>query len=159
VYGSVARDAFVIDAPIGSIDARYQYPVEYAHGKAHDLATYLPKRRVDENGKPARTRVEVQRRRGQHTVLRVWPEQGRTNQIRVHLAHAGHPIVGDKIYALSGAIRDEQLREGLTRSVRDALVLERHALHGETLAFPHPFEGTRVVLNAPVPADLRAWAD
>ena len=61
VYGRVARREFTIDEPIGKIDARYQYPVEYEYGKANDLATFLPKRRVDPAGKPARTRVEVRR--------------------------------------------------------------------------------------------------
>lgn len=156
VHGRPVEPTFVIDAPIGKIDARFQYPVEYQWGKQNDLATYLPKRCVDPNGKPARTRVEVLGARGDLTTLRVVPEQGRTNQIRVHLAHAGHPIVGDKIYSLSGEIRDEQLREGLTERVRAALVLPRHALHCERLAFEHPIEKRRVELHAPVPEDMAA---
>jgi 23S rRNA pseudouridine1911/1915/1917 synthase len=154
VYGCVEHDAFTIDAPIGSIDVRFQYPVEYGWGKQNDLATYLPKRRVAPDGKPARTRVEVVRRHGEFTTLRVAPEQGRTNQIRVHLAHVGHPIVGDKIYALSGAVREEQLREGLTPSVRAALVTARHALHCESLTFEHPLEPRTVTIRADVPADV-----
>lgn len=155
VYGNVVESAFVIDQPIGKIDARYQYPVEYEYGKANDLATYLPKRCVDPDGKPARTRVEVLERHGDLTTLCVTPEEGRTNQIRVHLAHAGHPIVGDKIYALSGAVREEQLREGMTARVREALILPRHALHCESLAFEHPITRERRRVVAPIPADLR----
>lgn len=155
VHGRVAEREFVIDAPIGKIDARYQYPVEYEYGKANDLATFLPKRRVDPSGKPARTRAEVLSYAGEFTTLRVTPEQGRTNQIRVHLAHVGHPIVGDKTYALSGAIREDQLREGLTERVRAALVLSRHALHAESLSFEHPLQGTRVEITAPLPADMQ----
>lgn len=154
VYGSVTPREFTIDEPIGKIDARYQYPVEYEYGKANDLATFLPKRRVDPGGKPARTRVEVLRDDGDFTTLRVTPEQGRTNQIRVHLAHAGHPIVGDKIYALSGNVRDEQLREGMTERVRRALVTERQALHCESLAFRHPLTGERLIVRAELPGDL-----
>ena len=154
VHGRVAQDEWTIDAPIGKIDARFQYPVEYAWGKENDLATYLPKRCVDPSGKSARTRVEVIERRGAFTTVRVLPEQGRTNQIRVHLAHAGHPIVGDKIYSLSGEVRDEQLREGLTDRVRAALVLARHALHCESLSFTHPLEGARLDLHAPLPDDM-----
>ena len=93
---------------------------------------------------------------GDFTTLRVTPEQGRTNQIRVHLAHIGHPIVGDKIYALSGEVRDEQLREGMTGRVRSALITERQALHCESLAFRHPLTGERVALCADVPGDLAA---
>jgi len=154
VHGRVPQDEMTIDAPIGKIDARFQYPVEYAWGKENDLATYLPKRCVDPSGKPARSRVEVIERRGDFTIVRVIPEQGRTNQIRVHLAHAGHPIVGDKIYSLSGDVRDEQLRDGLTDRVRAALVLARHALHCESLSFTHPLEGARVELHAPLPDDM-----
>jgi len=160
VYGRVSRRTFVIDAPIGKVDIRYQYPVEYEHGKKNDLATYLPKRVVDTaGGKPARTRCEVVRRAGDLTVLRVTPEQGRTNQIRVHLAHAGHPIVGDKIYALSGDVRDEMLRDGLTPRVREALVLERHALHCEWLRFEHPGTGKTMEVRAEIPDDMRRLID
>jgi 23S rRNA pseudouridine1911/1915/1917 synthase len=160
VYGRVSRRAFVIDAPIGKVDIRYQYPVEYEHGKKNDLATYLPKRVVDTaGGKPARTRCERLREVGDFTVLRATPEQGRTNQIRVHLAHAGHPIVGDKIYALTGEVRDELLRDGLTDRVRAALVLERHALHCEWLRFEHPGTGKTMEVRAEVPGDMRRWVD
>ena len=100
--------------------------------------------------------MEVLRHHGNFTTLRVTPEQGRTNQIRVHLAHAGHPIVGDKIYALSGEVRDEQLREGMTERVRSALVTERQALHCESLAFRHPLTGEPVALRAELPGDLAA---
>ncbi len=158
VHGRVVEPEFTIDAPIGKIDARFQYPVEYAWAKENDLATYLPKRRVDPDGKHARTRVEVIGYHGDFTTLRAIPQQGRTNQIRVHVAHAGHPIVGDKIYSLTGEVREEQLRDGLTPRVRAALILPRHALHCEALVFEHPLEGTRVGLHAPLPEDLAGLA-
>ncbi|HEX6791412.1 MAG TPA: RluA family pseudouridine synthase [Candidatus Krumholzibacteria bacterium] len=163
VYGAVSGEpgsTALIDAPIAKVDARYQYPVEYEYGKANDRATYLPKRIVGEGGKPARTRVEAvahtQRDGRELTTLRVIPEHGRTNQIRVHLAHIGHPIVGDKIYALTGELRDEVLRDGLTPRVREALVLDRHALHCATLRFTHPLTGEGLTIHAPLPDDLRA---
>jgi len=154
VFGHVRERELTIDAPIGKIDARFQYPVEYAWGKEHDLATYLPKRRVDPGGKPARTRVEVIGHVDAFTALRVTPEQGRTNQIRVHLAHVGHPLVGDKIYGLGGDVRDEQVRDGMTPRVRQALVLDRHALHCERLALSHPVTAEPLDIAAPVPEDL-----
>ena len=82
------------------------------------------------------------------TTLRVTPEQGRTNQIRVHLAHIGHPIVGDKIYALSGDLHEEILRDGLTPRVREALILDRHALHCASLHFRHPLTDAMLAINA-----------
>jgi RluA family pseudouridine synthase len=160
VYGRVGAlgSTATINAPIARVDARYQYPVEYEYGKANDRATYLPKRIVGEGGKPACTRIEVlgsvSHQGRELTTLRVTPEQGRTNQIRVHLAHIGHPIVGDKIYALSGDLRDEVLRDGMTEPVREALILDRHALHCESLAFTHPLTSERLAIHAPVPGDL-----
>ena len=160
VYGRVPKDTFEIDAPIGRMDQRYQYPDEYAWGKEHGLATYLPKRRVDpEFGKPARTTADVRKRLDEYTVLKVVPVSGRTNQIRVHLSHAGFPIVGDKIYALQGELRDECLREGLTPRVKTALVLDRHALHCEKLEFKHPQTGAALSITAPPPPDLRGFLD
>jgi len=160
VYGDVPGDGFEVDAPIGKIDQRHQYPVEYAYGKEHNLATWLPKRCVDpDGGKPARTGFEVLRRLDGFTVLRAIPITGRTNQIRVHLAHAGHPIVGDKIYALDGDVRNELVREGLTGRVREALVLDRHALHCASLRFAHPMTGEPLTITAPVPLDMAPFVN
>jgi 23S rRNA pseudouridine1911/1915/1917 synthase len=159
VYGEVPEDRFEVNAPIGKVDQRDRFPAEYAFGKAHNLATYLPKRFVvPGGGKPARTGFEVIGRGGGYTTLRVTPEQGRTNQIRVHLSHVGFPIVGDKTYALAGALRDELLREGLTGRVREALVLDRHALHCEALRFAHPETGAPLRIEAPLPGDLAGFA-
>lgn len=162
VLGHVREDIFVVDAPIGKIDIRYQYPDEYAHGKENDLATYLPKRVVDPDGKRARTRFEVLRRGAlddgtEYTCLYCYPEEGRTNQIRVHLDHAGHPLVGDKTYALTGEVRNEQIRDGITPRVQEALILDRHALHCERLVLAHPVTGASVTLTAPVPDDLSTF--
>ena len=158
VFGLVPGHGFEVDAPIGKMDQRDRFPAEYAHGKAHGLATYLPKREVNmESGKPAKTRFEVVRRGPDFTVLNAIPETGRTNQIRVHLAHAGFPIVGDKIYALQGDLRDEILREGLTDRVRKALILDRHALHCASLVFAHPMTGEPITIEAPVPPDLSPY--
>jgi 23S rRNA-/tRNA-specific pseudouridylate synthase len=77
----------------------------------------------------------------------------------VHLSHAGFPIVGDKIYALDGELRAECLQEGLTRRVKDALVLDRHALHCESLRFKHPETGENLCIEAPPPVDLRRFIE
>jgi len=97
-------------------------------------------------GKPARTDVfplgrgEAQSRAisAVHCVLHT----GRTHQIRVHLAHAGHPLVADALYG--GA---------------PALGLARQALHAARLSFTHPVTGAALALRAPLPADMAAaWA-
>lgn len=157
VTGYVERDAFTVDAPIGRVDVRSAYPEAYRRGKARDLATYLPKRVVDPAGKPARTRFEVIRRGADDTVVRAIPEQGRTNQIRVHLWHVGHPIVGDKIYMLRGDEREALLREGLTPEVRRALRAPRQMLHCARLEFEHPLTGRACAFEAPLPDDMRAF--
>lgn len=157
VYGSIPVERFEIDAPLGRIDQRHQYPVEYARAKTNNMASFLPKVRVDfENGKPAKTLFKVVNRMADYTVLHAQPVTGRTNQIRVHLSHIGYPIVGDKIYALDGALREECIRKGLTDLVRSVLVMDRHALHCEEMSFEHPADGTRVRINAPIPDDLGA---
>jgi len=158
VVGEVARDAFVVDAAIGKVDMRAAYPDTYRRGKARDLATYLPKRVVvAKGGKTAETRFEVLARGGRYSTLRAIPAQGRTNQIRVHAAHAGYPIVGDKVYMLHGAARDELLHEGLTDAVRAALVAPRQLLHCARLAFTHPVTGQRRVVEAGMPGDMRPF--
>jgi len=72
---------------------------------------------------------------------------GRTHQIRVHLAEAGHPLLGDALY---GGTRKGGVR---VKAVQSAL--GRQALHAWRLAFPHPRTGARRSFEAPVPADLR----
>lgn len=73
--------------------------------------------------------------------LRVHPETGRTHQIRVHLAHMGHPVVGDKQY-------------GKRPRKKVAITTQRQMLHAERLAFNHPATGQRVEFAAPLPADM-----
>jgi 23S rRNA pseudouridine1911/1915/1917 synthase len=77
------------------------------------------------------------------TLLRCRLETGRTHQIRVHLAFAGAPVVGD-------------LRYGASRAVADRLGIDRPVLHAAELGFDHPVTGARVEVVEPLPADLRA---
>ncbi len=70
------------------------------------------------------------------TLLRLSPRTGRTHQLRVHMAHMGHPLLGDELYGVADGFA-------------------RHALHAATLAFPSPVDGSRVVVRAPLPDDMR----
>jgi 23S rRNA pseudouridine1911/1915/1917 synthase len=77
--------------------------------------------------------------RSHHALLDVFPETGRTHQIRVHLASVGLPIVGDPVY---GRARGRATSPG------------RPALHAAVLAFDHPSSGERMRFEAPPPADF-----
>src|SRR5262249_49431056 len=86
------------------------------------------------------------------------PETGRQHQIRVHLAHVGYPIVGDKLYAHGTSPFLASLRQELTDELRALLLLERHALHAQRITFEHPENGRAVSIEAEFPADLAAFA-
>ena len=101
-----------------------------------------------EEGKRSITLVRIERAYADFTLLDVALKTGRTHQIRVHLAHAGHPIVGDPKYG------DFALNRQLARGEwRPGLRFERMFLHARELAFDHPASGQRVTLRAPLPAD------
>ena len=82
-------------------------------------------------------------------------ESGRQHQIRAHLAHAGFPIVGDKLYTHGDDAFIEYCDEGLTDELAALFVIPRHALHAAKITLPHPDGGT-VTAGAPLPQDLAA---
>lgn len=121
------------------------------------IATQMGRHPVDhskmavvESGKEAVTHYRVLQRFQTHTLLEVSLETGRTHQIRVHMAHLNHPVVGDQTYG------------GRTRIPPKAskLILEslnnfkRQALHAKQLAFAHPVTKEEMSFEAPVPEDL-----
>jgi len=114
----------------------------------HKYVTGSGERRVSvrEGGMAARTQVRVRKRGADFSILEVRLLTGRTHQIRVHLAHAGHPIVGDDKYG-DFALNRELHRKGVKRLL----------LHAGRLAFAHPLTGERLRLEAPLPADLASF--
>ena len=116
--GRMTRNQDTIDAPLG------RHPV---HRK---------RMAVVPNGRTAQTTYRVLRLFQDATYLDVTTHTGRTHQIRVHLAHIGHPLVGDAVYG------------------RKHPQLQRHFLHAHKLGFTHPSTGEWVEFTAPLPDDL-----
>ena len=115
---------------------------------AHDRL----KQAVREDGREAITHYRVRERFRSLTLIECRLETGRTHQIRVHMAHARHPLVGDAQYG--GALR---LPKGASELLVEALRgFHRQALHAERLEFAHPADGRTIAVEAELPADMAA---
>lgn len=138
--GTLAADEFVVEAPLG-IDPRSRVTNKVA---------------VAIDGAPAATRFVVLARGSGRTLVRALPATGRRHQIRVHLAHVGHPIVGDLLY---GADERQFIRfqRGQPIDPVPGVAPGRHLLHAHRLAFPAPGCDGPIELSAPVPADFGDW--
>ena len=119
VYGNIRQDAGTIEAPIGR-DPRDRKRMAVTPGQ----------------GKRACTHWQVLERFGQFTLLACRLETGRTHQIRVHMAHIGHPLAGDPVYGPRSVIRD----------------LQGQCLHAKELGFRHPVTGQELRFDSPLPA-------
>jgi len=141
VWGHLAEPTLLVDAPIGRDP-----------GERRRMA-------VIESGRRAVTRARVRERWRAAELLDVGLETGRTHQIRVHLTHVGHPVVGDPVYG-AGWERGMGGRDrGWARDL--ARKLSRQFLHAAELAFDHPRTGERLRFRSPLPPDLAeaaAWA-
>lgn len=107
---------------------------------------------VQQGGREARTDAFLVARLALVDLLRLELHSGRTHQIRVHLAHIGHPVVGDPVYGGGGSRRVT----GAHRARAEALerLAPRQALHAAWLEFKHPIRGDRMEFRAEWPADL-----
>lgn len=146
VWGWPQSDEWEVDAPILRQGARTPSRIHL-------------KQMVHPDGAVARTRFRVGRRfrrdGGDFALVRAFPETGRMHQIRVHLAHSGHAVVGDKLYGPDEGCYLEFIDTGWTPALAARLLLPRHALHSATLAFPD----RGLEWESPLPRDLAEWAE
>jgi 23S rRNA pseudouridine1911/1915/1917 synthase len=142
VWGSPDRSSGVVDAPLGR-----------AAADREKMAVV-----VAERGRAARTHWRVVERYGPAakpvvSFVACRLETGRTHQIRVHMAHIGHPIVGDPMYATGFKSKATLLPDAAREAVSG---LRRQALHAAVLGFDHPITGETLRFESSWPDDLRA---
>jgi len=150
VSGRVEAEHGVIDAPIGRLGISEENPIWLRRG-------VIPP--DDPQGrKTAEARTEFWRLAAGHdgSLLRLQAHTGRLHQLRVHLAHIGHPVIGDKIYGPDPNLYLKFIAEGWTEEHQRVLGLPRHALHAHELRFP--WNGKELIFTAPLPEDMRELA-
>ena len=137
VRGVPDRDRDVVQQPIGPHPyQREKMAIRHGHAAS----------------RPAETLYEVQERLRGFACLRVFPQTGRTHQIRVHLAHLGYPVLCDRLYAGHAQVTLGQLG-GDPNDAR--VVLDRQALHARRIALRHPTTGQPLELVAPLATDIQ----
>ncbi len=118
------------------------------------------KQAVRKDGREAITHYAVEARFGDEgwevTRLRCELETGRTHQIRVHMAHIGHPLLADPLYASGYLTKANRLPPDLKQIVQ---TLGRQALHAAELGFEHPVTKEEMFFEAPLPPDLAALSE
>jgi 23S rRNA pseudouridine1911/1915/1917 synthase len=136
----------------GTIDAALE-----RDPRSREKISVVPTRAPAERGKYALTHWHLERAfQGVEGITEVSQvtcqlETGRTHQIRVHMAHIGHPLLGDQTYAMGFRTKANRLSD----TAQDALnALKRQALHAKELGFAHPLTGEELFFESPLPADI-----
>jgi len=135
VWGDMRQSAGVVDAAIG----------RHAHSRERMAVV------DEERGRHAVTHWRVEKALGAVTLVRCRLETGRTHQIRVHLAHIGHPLLGDSVYGAGFKTKANRLDEASQAALA---ALNRQALHAQTLGFEHPATAQPLFFERPPPPDF-----
>ena len=136
--------------------------VNFEPGNVMKITTQLARHKTDrqrqavlfEGGRHAVTRVRVAQRFGTPAAaarIECWLETGRTHQIRVHLAHTGHGLIGDPVYGGKRRIARKVMGEHASEAIGN---FTRQALHASILGFVHPVSGENLRFEAPLPEDF-----
>jgi len=133
--------------------------VSFEPGGVLKITTQLARHKTDrqrqavlfQGGRHAVTRARVEEPLGPVTRVSCRLETGRTHQIRVHMSHTGHALVGDPTYGGRRKVSDKRVGEAVARRVN---VFPRQALHAARLGFEHPVTGDRMQFTADLPADM-----
>lgn len=136
VFGDVSWKKKVLDAPLGPEGGEIRV-----------------RQKVGE-GQPAITAFERLAGDGRLSLVSAKPKTGRLHQIRAHLAHLGHPVVGDKLYVGAGEAYMKAVRKEIGRDDLDALGADRQLLHAWRISFAHPRTGEPLAIEAPMPPDF-----
>jgi 23S rRNA pseudouridine1911/1915/1917 synthase len=107
------------------------------------------------SGLPSTTSYDTRESSNRFSLVSCMPETGRQHQIRIHMAHAGHPLVGDKIYGVDEDLFLEFIETGLSDDMLHRLLLPRHALHAASISLRHPATDEELFVESPLAEDIR----
>jgi len=110
---------------------------------------------VRRDGLESLTTFRVLERSRSMSLVECTPKTGRQHQIRVHMAHLGHPLVGDKLYGPHEEFFIQAIEGNLSEEAKKLLKLDRHALHNHRLVLTHPETREPLELECPLPSDIR----
>jgi 23S rRNA pseudouridine1911/1915/1917 synthase len=155
VSGRVEAEHGLIDAPIGRLGLSGENPIWLRRGV---IPPGDPRGRKTAEARTEFWRVATSGPEAANPIslLRLQAHTGRLHQLRVHLAHIGHPVIGDKIYGPDANLYLKFIAEGWTEEHQRVLRLPRHALHAHELRFP--WNGEELTFIAPLPEDMRELA-